>query len=49
MLVMRPIAMEDLPALEALSRAAGFGLTTLPKDAKLLKRRIRAASAGLKT
>lgn len=46
MLLIRPIAMEDLAALEALSRTTGFGLTTLPKDAKLLKRRIRASLRG---
>jgi arginine N-succinyltransferase len=46
MLIIRPIAMEDLPALEALSHSAGFGLTSLPKDAKLLKRRIKASQRG---
>jgi arginine N-succinyltransferase len=46
MLVIRPIAIEDLPALEALSHSAGFGLTSLPKDTKLLKRRIRASLRG---
>jgi arginine N-succinyltransferase len=46
MLMIRPIAIEDLPALEALSHAAGFGLTSLPKDAKLLKRRIKASLRG---
>jgi arginine N-succinyltransferase len=46
MLVIRPIAMEDLPALEALSHAAGFGLTSLPRDATLLKRRIKASQRG---
>jgi len=46
MLLIRPIAMDDLPALEALSHAAGFGLTSLPKDAKLLKRRIKASLRG---
>jgi arginine N-succinyltransferase len=46
MLIIRPIAMEDLPGLEALSQAAGFGLTSLPKDAKLLKRRIKASLRG---
>jgi arginine N-succinyltransferase len=46
MLVIRPIAAEDLPALEALSHSTGFGLTSLPRDAKLLKRRIRASLRG---
>jgi len=46
MLLIRPIAIEDLAALEALSRSAGFGLTSLPKDAKLLKRRIKASLRG---
>jgi arginine N-succinyltransferase len=38
--------MEDLPALEALSQATGFGLTSLPRDARLLKQRIRASLKG---
>jgi arginine N-succinyltransferase len=46
MLVIRPIAIEDLTALEALSHSAGFGLTSLPKDAKLLRRRIKASLRG---
>jgi arginine N-succinyltransferase len=46
MLIIRPIAIEDLPALEALSQAAGYGLTSLPKDAKLLNRRIKASLRG---
>jgi arginine N-succinyltransferase len=46
MMLIRPIAMDDLPAIEALSHSAGFGLTSLPKDAALLKRRIRASLKG---
>jgi len=46
MLVIRPIAMEDLPALVALSHTTGFGFTSLPKDANLLKRRIKASLRG---
>jgi arginine N-succinyltransferase len=46
MLVVRPIAIDDLPALEALSRSTGYGLTSLPKDAKLLRRRIKASLRG---
>ncbi len=46
MFIIRPIALEDLPALESMSHAAGFGLTSLPKDLKLLKRRIRASLRG---
>ena len=46
MLIIRPIATHDLPALEALSQSAGFGLTSLPKDSKLLKRRIKASLRG---
>ena len=41
-----PSAIEDLPALAALSHSAGFGLTSLPKDTKLLKRRIKASARG---
>ncbi len=48
MLVIRPIAMEDLTALEALSHSTGFGLTSLPRDSTLLKRRIRASVRGFK-
>jgi len=39
--VIRPIALDDLPHLLALSAQTGFGLTTLPNDEKLLRRRIR--------
>jgi arginine N-succinyltransferase len=46
MLLIRPIALDDLPALETLSHSTGFGLTSLPRDAKLLKRRIRASVRG---
>jgi arginine N-succinyltransferase len=46
MLLIRPIALEDLPALEALSQSTGFGLTTLPRDTNLLRRRIRASLRG---
>ncbi|HSI36774.1 MAG: arginine N-succinyltransferase [Phycisphaerae bacterium] len=41
MYVIRPIALDDLPHLLALSAQTGFGLTTLPNDEKLLRRRIR--------
>jgi arginine N-succinyltransferase len=46
MLVIRPIELQDLAALEALSADAGYGLTTLPRDAKLLARRIKASLRG---
>src|SRR5258708_26803096 len=46
MLVIRPIKLADLPALEALSELTGFGLTTLPRDTSLLRRKIRASERG---
>jgi arginine N-succinyltransferase len=46
MVVIRPITLEDLPAIEALTDFTGFGLTTLPKDEKLLRRRIRDSQRG---
>src|SRR5579864_537607 len=46
MLVIRPIALQDLPALESLAALTGFGLTTLPRDPNLLGRRIRASVRG---
>jgi arginine N-succinyltransferase len=41
MLLIRPIAIDDLPALEALADKTGYGLTSLPRDQKLLRRRIK--------
>ncbi|HEY8750987.1 MAG TPA: arginine N-succinyltransferase [Tepidisphaeraceae bacterium] len=46
MLVIRPIALADLAPLEALTALTGFGLTTLPRDTNLLKRRIRSSVRG---
>ena len=46
MLVIRPITLADLPALETLSQRTGFGLTTLPRDTSLLRRKIRASERG---
>jgi arginine N-succinyltransferase len=43
MLLIRPIALDDLPALEALCHRTGYGLTSLPRDARLLGRRIRSS------
>lgn len=40
MVVVRPAAMADLGALVELASLAGAGLTTLPKDGDLLKKRI---------
>jgi len=40
-LVVRPVAKEDLDGLLELAHLASFGLTTLPKDRGLLARRIR--------
>jgi arginine N-succinyltransferase len=46
MVVIRPITLEDLDAVEALTEFTGFGLTTLPRDVKLLRRRIRDSLHG---
>ena len=46
MIVMRPITMEDLDQLVALAHLTGHGLTTLPRDAKLLRRKIRESVRG---
>jgi arginine N-succinyltransferase len=46
MLVIRPIVLQDLDQLESLSALTGYGLTTLPRDKKLLGRRIRASLRG---
>ncbi len=46
MYIIRPITLEDLPALLELTRLTGFGLTTLPNDEKLLKRRIKESLRG---
>jgi len=39
----RPVRLDDLDSLVELSRATGFGLTTLPPDRDLLERRIIAS------
>ncbi len=44
--VIRPITLDDLPQLLELCRQTGFGLTTLPVDEKLLKRRIKQSLRG---
>src|SRR6185312_7118689 len=41
-----PIALTDLGPLETLSALTGYGLTTLPRDSALLRRRIRASVRG---
>jgi arginine N-succinyltransferase len=41
MFIIRPVQLSDLPQLVELSSLTGFGLTTLPRDAKLLEKRIR--------
>jgi arginine N-succinyltransferase len=46
MFVMRPVKMSDLDQLVALADQTSFGLTTLPKDRKLLEGRIRDAEQG---
>jgi arginine N-succinyltransferase len=46
MVILRPITLDDLDAVEALTALTGYGLTTLPRDAKLLRRRIRESLRG---
>jgi arginine N-succinyltransferase len=46
MLIIRPIKLTDLDPLHTLSHLTGFGLTTLPRDEKLLRRRIRESLRG---
>lgn len=41
MLVIRPITLDDLDALLDLTTLTGFGLTTLPHDRDMLRRRIK--------
>lgn len=41
MLVIRPVRSDDLDALVALTELTSFGLTTLPRDRDLLRKRIR--------
>jgi arginine N-succinyltransferase len=48
MYVIRPITLDDLPALLDLTGQTGFGLTTLPHDEKLLRRRIKHSLRGFK-
>ena len=47
MLVIRPVAMDDLDALLELAGGAGVGLTTLPRDRELLARRIAKSVRSL--
>ena len=47
MMVMRPARLDDLPALLELARAAGVGLTTLPADERVLRKRVKASIHAL--
>lgn len=46
MLLIRPIALDDLDQLVELAASAGYGLTTLPKDPDLLRNRILESQDG---
>lgn len=46
MVVIRPVAPDDLAGLLALSTEAGIGLTTLPNDEEVLSRRIADSQRG---
>lgn len=41
MYLIRPVALDDVPALLELAQLTSFGLTTLPRDLALLQRRVR--------
>ena len=41
MLVIRPVRMDDLDELVELALKADFGLTSLPRDRELLRRRVK--------
>ena len=46
MVIVRPVSMEDLSALAELAGLAGVGLTTLPKDGTLLRKRIERSESS---
>ena len=46
MMIVRPIAANDLESLFALARKTGVGMTTLPADRAQLKKRIDASLAS---
>jgi arginine N-succinyltransferase len=46
MVLVRPVKMGDLESLENLASLAGVGLTTLPKDAAILSKRILKSEAA---
>lgn len=46
MLIIRPLAAQDLDALTAMAEKAGKGLTTLPPDRNLLRKKIDLAQAS---
>jgi arginine N-succinyltransferase len=46
MVIIRPVTLDDLDQLLELAKLTGYGLTTLPKDRELLRRRIRASRHG---
>src|SRR4051812_24349984 len=48
MVIVRPVSMDDLDALAELAGLAGVGLTTLPKDRRLLARRIERSEASFR-
>ncbi|MHB8764641.1 MAG: arginine N-succinyltransferase, partial [Deferrisomatales bacterium] len=43
MVVVRPVTPDDLESVVALVHRAGHGLTSLPKDAQLMRRRVSEA------
>jgi len=47
MVFIRPVSIADLEALLELANQAGVGLTTLPKDRDLLRRRIRKSERSI--
>lgn len=47
MVLIRPVAMDDLDGLVRLAELAGAGLTTLPRDRDLLRKRILKSQRGM--
>jgi arginine N-succinyltransferase len=49
MVLVRPVTLSDLPQLLALAEQAGVGLTTLPKDPEILRRRILKSERSMES
>lgn len=45
-MIIRPVTLEDLPAVHKLAEAAGFGMTSLPADEQVLQDKVEKAVAS---